>query len=157
MANNDIGRERYFDVFECIGDGTQDDGTLFSLASEYLEAATILSKTPSEKISVSTVIFYLLGHASELALKSFLFRKGCSITDIKSIGHNLDELCDEAKRRGLGKEVPLLQIRFLSDSYCSKGLEYRKRTKVEHPNRDELLSEVKSLVGWVFGNLSEDN
>jgi hypothetical protein len=71
----------------------EDEATLLSLSTEYLEAAKVLHSTPPTKVNYAIVIFYLLGHAAELLLKSFLHKNGESIVDIKNkYGHNLTKL-----------------------------------------------------------------
>jgi hypothetical protein len=51
----------------------------------------------------SLVSYYLLGHAIELALKSYLFARGLSLDDLRSrkYGHKLDVLLTECRRRRL--------------------------------------------------------
>ena len=94
----------------------QDEFSLFSLASEYLDAAEILIRTPPLKTNVSLVAYYLLGHAAELFLKSLLCLDGVSIKELKSTkryGHNLSKLLEEAQRRGLlfsGMYLSLIHI-----------------------------------------------
>lgn len=51
-------------LFDAICDGSEDEGTFYSLASEYLEAAITLFNTPSTRINYSVVIYYLLGFRS---------------------------------------------------------------------------------------------
>lgn len=43
----------------------QDEATLFSLSTEYLEAATVLYHTAPTRFNYSVVTFYLVGHAAQ--------------------------------------------------------------------------------------------
>ncbi len=59
------------DIFRAEGDGSQDDGTLYSLSDEFLEAARVLQATPPTRVNFSSAAYYLLGHSAELILKAF--------------------------------------------------------------------------------------
>lgn len=62
----------------------------------------------ARKAGSPVVRAYLLGHAIELYLKSFLLRAGLSSTLLKSkknYGHNLEVLLDEARARGIEKLI----------------------------------------------------
>lgn len=94
-----LTKEHYFtqrndmdvmDIFTSDGDGAEDDGTLYSLSSEFLEAAIVLSQTPPIIINFSIAIYYLLSHSTELMLKAFLHKKGRTIRELRTIGHNLE-------------------------------------------------------------------
>jgi len=128
----------------------QDDATLLSLASEYLEAAMVLHEAPPTRINYSAVTFFLLGHAAELLLKGFLYMRGSDIVELKKHGHNLAALVTKVKQAGLPTDIQLQAIKKLSLSYNSKGLEYRKNMAAEYPCRDVLLHEVKSLSDYVL-------
>lgn len=128
----------------------QDDATLLSLASEYLEAAMVLHETPPTRINYSAVTFYLLGHAAELFLKGFLYMQGAEIVELRKHGHNLAVLVAQVDQAGFPEDIKLHSIKKLSSNYNSKGLEYRKNMVAEYPGRDSLLLEVKSLSDYVL-------
>jgi hypothetical protein len=134
----------------------EDEATLFSLSGEYLEAASILHNTLITQVNVSLVTFYLLGHASELLLKSFLFKKGDTIENLKfRLGHNLAKLIKQAKAKGLPDSLPLRYVLALSVQYSSKQTEYRKTFEASLPPLDLLLQEVRGLQAHVFNHVAE--
>jgi hypothetical protein len=80
----------------------EDEATLFSLSSEFLAAAKVIIETPAHQENCATVAYFLVGHAAELLLKSFLFNHGDTIDDLrKRYGHNLNLLVKRARIKGL--------------------------------------------------------
>jgi hypothetical protein len=73
---------------------------------EYADAA-ILVRTHKRPGKVSSVAYHLAGHSIELALKSFLRARGSSLKSLRSIGHSLTKLVDEAEARGLARVVDI--------------------------------------------------
>ena len=112
-------------LFDGLGDGSEDEGTFYSLASEYLEAAVTLSNTPPARTNYSGVIYYLLGHSAELTLKSYLFDRGETPASLKNLGHNLDRLVERAMNHGLSNKISVCAIKALAPIYRKKELEYR--------------------------------
>ena len=132
----------------------EDEASLFSLASEYLEAAAILDAAPVLKMNVSLVIYYLIGHAAELLLKAFLFKKGSAVKDLtKESGHNLKKLVSAAQSRGLPSTLPLNHVELLSKHYMKKRTEYRQLIAAEYPPRDLLLAQVQALGRQVLNHI----
>ncbi|WP_262460788.1 hypothetical protein [Alloalcanivorax balearicus] len=131
----------------------QDDATFLSLSSEYLEAAIALHETPPMRVNYSAITFFLLGHAAELILKGFLYMSGSGMADLKKCGHDLAALVDKARLAGLPTDVELSNVKALSLTYASKGLEYRKNLAAEYPCRDVLLHEVKALSNYVLSRV----
>jgi hypothetical protein len=134
----------------------EDEASLFSLATEYLEAGEILARTPSVKLNVSLVTFYLLGHAAELLLKSLLHMHGVPIEDLKSMkmyGHNLSKLIEEARKRGLLASTSVLSIEALAKTYTSKHTEYRQKVAMSLPPINPLLQELLLLKSQVFNHV----
>ncbi|UAA37872.1 hypothetical protein KIH87_14380 [Paraneptunicella aestuarii] len=129
----------------------EDEATFFSLSSEYLEAAETLNKIPPTKVNYWIITYYLLGHSAELSLKSFLFKRGMSLKELRKIGHDLFELLDKAKNHGI---QDFNSIRSLSPIYKSKKLEYRQRNIESFPPIDNLILEVKELHLMVFESIS---
>lgn len=133
----------------------EDEASLFSLASEYLEAAEILDAAPVLKVNVSLVIYYLTGHAAELLLKSFLYKKGIALNDLrKEYGHNLKKLVVAARSRGLSGALQLDHIEMLSKHYAPKSTEYRQLVAAQYPPRDLLLAQVQALQSQVFNHVA---
>jgi hypothetical protein len=132
----------------------EDEASLFSLATEYLEAADILIQAPVVKLNVSLVTYYLLGHASELLLKSFLVKHGVSLKDLKcKFGHNLAKLIQRARELGLPESVSLTALQELSKNYTPKDTEYRQLVAATYPSRDRLLNELRVLESQVFNHV----
>jgi hypothetical protein len=134
----------------------EDEASLFSLATEYLEAADILIQAPVLRLNVSLVTYFLLGHAGELLLKSFLFRHGVSVDDLKhKLGHNLAELIRRARTLGLPESVLLTHLQELSKNYAPKNTEYRQLVDTSYPPRDLLLTELRLLEHQVFSHVGQ--
>lgn len=133
----------------------EDEASLFSLGSEFLEAARILEVTPAAKIKVSLVAYYLAGHASELLLKSYLFQSGISLSDLKfKHAHNLRQLISEARAHGFSNSLPLDLIEKLSEHYKPKHTEYRQLATASYPPLDLLLAQVQALEHQVFSHIA---
>ena len=143
----------YAKIFEAEGDGSQDDGTLYSLSDEFLEAAVVLQNTPPIRVNYSSATYYLLGHSAELMLKAFLYSHGVTIPELKKMGHDLEKLATASTEKGLHKTVSLNQIRQLAETYRDKSLEYRERKKKTFPNLELLTEEIKALQAVVFGRV----
>jgi hypothetical protein len=134
----------------------EDEASLFSLSTEYLEAAAILEQTLVVKLNVSLVTYFLLGHSAELLLKSFLFKQGISIENLKNnYGHNLAKLTREARKLGLSNSISLEHVQTLSQHYVSKQTEYRQKRKASFPPKDLLIGELRHLANHVFGHIHE--
>lgn len=134
---------------------SQDESTLWSLSREYFEAACVLNNTPPTVVSYSGVVFYLLGHSAELALKSYLHSNGESISSLRDMGHNLKRLVKQSKKKGLSDSLDLKLIEQLSNPYMKKRLEYRINSAETYPNKEVLIESVKSLIKKVFDHVSD--
>lgn len=134
----------------------EDEATLYSLSSEFLEAATVLSNTPPTRLGYSVVAYYLAGHAAELMLKSLLFKCGES-TEIlaKRYGHDLKRLVRRARQEALPANVSTEYIESFARSYTQKRTEYRRKDQLRLPPLDLLLLEINRLQAHVFGKVSE--
>ena len=129
----------------------EDEASLFSLASEYLDAAVILDAAPVLKVNVSLVTYYLLGHAAELLLKSFLHKKGAALEVLtKKYRHDLKKLVVAARSQGLSHALPLHHVEALSRHYELKRTEYRHLSATQYPPRDLLLAQVQALERQVW-------
>jgi len=133
----------------------EDEASLYSLATEYLHAAEILIETPVTKLNVSLVSYYLLGHAAELLLKSFLYKAGVPLKELKfDVGHNLEQLASRVQEIGLRPPLELPQIVALSSNYKAKSTEYRQLKAMSFPPKDLLLQEVRTLSSRVFSSVA---
>lgn len=134
----------------------EDEATLYSLSSEYLEAATVLLNTPPTRMGYTLVIYYLAGHAAELMLKSFLFKHGDTIEILaKRYGHDLKLLVKRARSKGLPSTVSTEYIQSFASTYTRKRTEYRQKRFRTFPPLDLLLLEIKRLHSYVFNHVAE--
>lgn len=141
------------DIFKAEGDGSEDDGTLYSLSDEFLEAARVLQATPPVRVNFSSAAYSLLGHSAELMLKAFLYKRGLSIDELTKIRHDLKKLVKRAREKGLPKTVHLQQVLKLADTYKDKCFEYRTRQRIAVPSLELLTEEIESLQSVVFDNI----
>ncbi len=133
----------------------EDEATLYSLSSEYLEAANVLHNTPPTRIGYTLVTYYLAGHAAELMLKSFLYKHGETIEALaKRYGHDLKSLVKSARRKGLPKNVSTKHIQNFANTYSRKHTEYRQKQQLTFPPLDLLLQEIGSLQSHVFNHVA---
>ena len=140
-------------IFDTKGDGSEDDGTLYALSSEFMDAAIVLQKTPPVRVNYSSVAYYLLGHSAELMLKAFLYKNGKTIDDLIKISHDLEKLVSLVRENGLPEIVQLNQIRHLAVAYKDKSFEYRTKNKKSFPPIDILIEEIERLQAAVFDKL----
>tara|TARA_R110000868_G_scaffold381115_1_gene647494 strand:- start:33 stop:479 length:447 start_codon:yes stop_codon:yes gene_type:complete len=145
----------YSKIFKTTGDRSEDESTLFSLSTEFLEAAITLQNTPPTKINYRSVSYYLLGHAAELSLKSFLFQQGLSSDDLKTIGHDLKRLIRKSKEKNISKNASFEQLNKLAKLYKRKELEYRTKSLKSFPNIEDLIAETKQLQAIVFDSICQ--
>lgn len=125
---------------------------------EFLEGATQVKAPtagPLEELSFqySTVAYFLVGHAIELALKSFLLCRGMCPKKLASreYGHRLNVLRAEASRRKLGMEVVLTRqekatIDYFANTYASKNYEYFAKGGLSVPSYRDLHAIATKLV-----------
>lgn len=131
----------------------QDEATLYSLSSEFLEAATVLSNTPPTRLGYSLVTYYLAGHAAELMLKGLLYKHGDSIEVLaKRYRHDLKLLVKRARQKGLPVTVSTKYIQNFAGAYSQKRTEYRRKSTLGLPPLDLLLLEIKLLQSHVFNH-----
>jgi hypothetical protein len=134
----------------------EDEATLYSLSGEFLEAIRVLIDTPPVQTNYAIVAYYLAGHAAELLLKSFLFKNGDSIEDLrKRYAHDLKLLIKHARLKGLPTRISTAQMQSFSGIYKKKRTEYRKRTPLHLPSLDLLLKEITDLQAYVFDRIAE--
>lgn len=145
----------YQQTVDAEGDGSQDDGTLFSLSSEFFEAARALLATPPSRVVYSSAAYYLLAHSAELMLKAYLYKHGETIRDLKKLGHDVEKLASRAREAGLPDKVLLDQILHLAAAYREKSFGYRTRRRRTFPSLDLLTEEIDRLQSAVFESLSE--
>jgi hypothetical protein len=134
----------------------EDEATLYSLSSEYLEAASLLVQTPPMRLNVSLVTYYLVGHAAELLLKSYLYKRGVTLKELKkTYGHGIDALVNQSRLEGLPSSISTQHIQEFAAAYASKRTEYRRTQGLYLPSLDDLLAETKALQSVVFDHIAE--
>ena len=133
----------------------EDEASLYSLATEYLHAAEILIDTPVTKLNLSLVSYHLLGHAAELLMKSWLYKAGVPLKELKvGVGHDLAQLASRVQVIGFCPPLALPQIVALSINYKSKSAEYLQLKAMSFPPKDLLLQEVRALSSRVFSSVT---
>jgi len=133
------------------------------LAQQFLAAALKIQRRPSSDREAqvqrpSLVAYYLVGHAIELGLKSYLYARGLTVADLrrKSYGHQLKDLLAECRRRRIGRIVrfspaELRSIRLLGETYAAKELEYMFGGSRTFPPYAEVVDLADRLAKGVFG------
>lgn len=125
-----------------------------------LEFLRVAQKTGSPLVQA-----YLLGHALELLLKTYLLDRGYPATKLKSeYGHRLSKLLSECCAQGLDKHIrisPQLKgdLDRFSDLYASKHLQYFSilylvTTPPVMPDRRRIARFTRTLATWLRKNLS---
>lgn len=132
--------------------GLEDESTLYTLGTEFLEATRVLRVSTPTRLGYQSVIYYLLGHAAELFLKTYLHTKGMSIRSLMDMKHNLASLINETRRHGLSNQSKLVCVHALSPLYASKALEYRDQSTKCYPLLEDLFVEVEQLSMLAFPN-----
>jgi len=83
-------------------------------------------------------------------LKSFLFKKGKSVKELKSIGHDIRRLLSLSIYLGFPSDLGLTQVLLLSEYYRAKKLEYRPKQIMYFPQMYFLIKEVDKLGSVVY-------
>ncbi|MGB8274286.1 MAG: hypothetical protein WCF16_03340 [Alphaproteobacteria bacterium] len=126
---------------------------LWTDASQFFEAATILTESKNRR--VSSVTYYLLGHAIELVLKSFLLSQGKSLKILKNhLGHNLSctlEMAMAQRNNGVNACIAEYRskIELLNQYYSAKHFEYRVTGTKTLPRPQDLMRFLERMLGEV--------
>jgi hypothetical protein len=133
----------------------EDEASLFSLSSEFLEAALVLYDSLPTRIKFTMATYYLTGHSCELMLKSMLHMNGDTIDDLrKRYGHDLKLLIKRARFKGLPQTIGTEHMERFANAYTRKRTEYRQARQLHLPPLDSLLGEAKLLQAYVFSIIS---
>ena len=146
----------YHSPFESLGDGSEDEYTLYSLANEFMESALALKKLTPTNIKYTSSIIYLLCHAAELFLKSILYSNGHSKAELKQHGHDLSSLLGMATIETFNERNYFI-INDVSSMYKDKEFEYRKNKNSKLPCIDDFAGEVNSLKEIAFNIAFSNN
>ena len=126
---------------------------LLNHAKAFAEAANIIVKAhaPYERINKAPLpLYYLCGHAIELALKSVLRLHGDSDVSLKKISHNLVSALNKAtshpQKHCFSAELNQA-VKMLNSYYSRKALEYYDKPKLMTlPDARKLLEIVNALI-----------
>jgi hypothetical protein len=102
---------------EDLDQRTTDVG-LFMLAESYMTCAVKLIENRPRGLRFNAPLEFLIFHALELYLKSFLRRTGLSVPELASrkYGHNFPELIEAATVRGLQlRDLDIARLQFSSE------------------------------------------
>lgn len=117
---------------------------------ELLTAAKILQKSGEWTVMMPT--YYLLGHATEVALKAFLLARGEGLEKLKNrYGHDIAKSAKsvvEAKYNAISSLVQehLPEIELLNFYYKAKELEYRVTGAKSLPTREKLIAFLEAVI-----------
>lgn len=110
-----------------------------------------IGETPGHEIIAPTSVNYLIGHAIELGLKSFLLERGSSLEEIKRISHRLGIAYEQARVLGLDDhflpsagELEALQV--LDALYSDKHFEYIETGFKQYPVFGPIQEFAKGLL-----------
>ena len=100
----------------------------------------------------SDTTYYLLGHAIEVALKSFLLANGSSYGTLKKkLGHNLSKTARRVINAGSSSVSPVVQehlgaIDMLNPYYQAKEFEYRVTGPKTYPVKEALFAFLDAVI-----------
>ena len=122
---------------------------LWTDANEMLRAAKHLMTV--KQLTLSQPLYFLLGHALELAFKSYIRAKGDSLNSLRTVGHNLVVAKELAVTAGIEELVRLderehLAIAVLNEYYLRKEFEYRVTGVKIYPEAKLLAELVEKLL-----------
>jgi len=112
-------------------------------AKDMLKAAEILHQCGEWKVLMPT--YYLLGHATQVALKAFLLAHGDALDKLKNrYGHDIAKSAKSVVKAKHNTVSPLVQehlpeIELLNFYYKAKELEYRVTGAKSFPTKERLI------------------
>ena len=133
-----------------MNEGSRTSGMgLWTDARQMLAAAKHLSTVKG--FELSQPLYYLLGHATELAFKSYVRANGATEGCLKNIGHDLTLGLNWAITIGLEKIVSITNedkaaILQLNSYYKEKEFEYRKTGSKIYPQADYLILFIERVL-----------
>jgi hypothetical protein len=122
---------------------------LWTDANEMLRAAKHLMTV--KQLALSQPLYFLLGHALELAFKSYIRAKGASLNSLRSVGHDLVVAKEWAITAGIEELARLdeqehLAIKMLNEYYRRKEFEYRVTGGKSYPEAKLLAELIEKLL-----------
>ena len=122
---------------------------LWTDANEMLQAAKHLMTV--KRFAFSQPLYFLLGHALELAFKSYIRAKGASLNSLRKIGHDLVVAKESAVTAGIEELAQLNEqehsaISIINEYYRRKEFEYRVTGGKTYPEAKLLADIVEKLL-----------
>lgn len=126
-----------------------DEKGLLRFANDYYMAYLTLKQAYSKDIELISPKFYLLCHALELALKSWLRKEGYTVKQLVKLDHNLIALLSDIieKYNVVFPPDAVQAIEQANYYYDTKQYEYYVRGSKSFPDPDHLASYVKLFLG----------
>ncbi len=136
----------------------EDEITFFVYSEEFFFAAEELEKSNNPR-KVATASYYLYGHSLELIYKSYLFKKGMSISKLKKIGHDLENTLNKCVEFDIENHLDLNEnywsiIRGINKYYSKKEFEYMTRTEKTFPHLGDVKEIVKLTSSSLFNEIT---
>ena len=130
----------------------------WALGNSYASAAVLLMSDRKAETFLPTLFLFL--HALELYLKAFLFSRGISDRELRSISHDLVACMRACRKHGLSKYVLLarteiVQVVRINRYYSDKELEYFAFREKRFGNIDALAETVATVARGVFRPITE--
>ena len=118
------------------------------LAEQYLDAFSALEV--KERMNRLRPAYFLLSHATELALKSFLIIRGADYDQIHKLNHRIKRIYVEAINNGL-PDVPKLNllIDHLDDMNDENSLRYPAYQFLSVPDAEECAEVCRTLLSAI--------
>lgn len=96
---------------------------------DFMEAALAVDAAICIRPVALVPALYLVGHSIELSLKAYLLHRGVSLSELRSLGHNLGSCLKKAEELDLLNHVQfesyeVASFEFLDELYSTKQLEY---------------------------------
>lgn len=132
----------------------EDEVTFFVYSDEFFFAAEELEKSTNPG-KVAAASYYLYGHSLELAYKSYLYKNGLNIKQLKKIGHNLEEALRQCIDYKMDEHLEIDKeymnvVSGINKYYSTKEFEYMRRTEKTFPNLWEVKSAVRKTINSTF-------
>lgn len=119
---------------------------LLARGSEYLEAFEVLTR--EEVLRLQHARYFLLTHALELILKSYLALHGTTKKEIRfDYGHDLNLIFHKCRSLGLADVENLgFLVEFLNEIGSFQGLRYPNRFRFMLPQPEECAEAIRGLI-----------
>jgi hypothetical protein len=133
------------------GNARTNEVGLFNYADSYLCCAKHLNTSPSLHLRFDAPIHFLLFHAAELYLKSYLRQKGEDLEAVKRLGHFHPQMCAKTAAFGMNLPAEIQEIFELADQtdaviesrYLRTGPKQRIETKALLAAVEAVRAKVK--------------